>query len=253
MARGRRQSPCAWRRGFRRIGRAHIPVPSTAFMIFSRVSLAIDEPSRNARDTVMVETPARCATSDIVGTEGLTAASSPFRLSKRSTFSIAPVIANIASHFKWGRRLCSSASRWNRIEILDTRFERCIMGHARVEQLWTGARWSEGPAWFAAGRYLAWLDIPNNGILRFDECNGAVAVFRQPSNNANGNTVDREGGLVTCEHLTRRVTRTKHDGSIKVLSDSCGGKRRNLPNDVVVKSDGSVWFSDPSYGISFRL
>lgn len=136
-------------------------------------------------------------------------------------------------------------------EILDTRFERCIMGHARVERLWTGARWSEGPAWFAAGRYLAWSDIPNNGILRFDECNGPVAVFRQPSNNATGNTVDREGGLVTCEHLTRRVTRTEHDGSINVLSDSCGGKRLNSPNDVVVKSDGSVWFSDPSYGILF--
>lgn len=134
-------------------------------------------------------------------------------------------------------------------EVLDPRFERCIIGHARVERLWTGARWSEGPAWFAAGRYLLWSDIPNNRILRYDECSGAVAVFRQPSNNANGNTVDHEGRLITCEHLARRVTRTEHDGAITVLSDSFDGKRLNSPNDVVVKSDGSIWFTDPNYGI----
>lgn len=136
-------------------------------------------------------------------------------------------------------------------EFLDPRFEQCIIGHARIERLWTGARWSEGPAWFAAGRYLVWSDIPNNRILRYDECSGAVAVFRQPSNNANGNTVDREGRLVTCEHLARRVTRTEHDGTITVLSDSHNGKQLNSPNDVVVKSDGSIWFTDPSYGILF--
>lgn len=134
---------------------------------------------------------------------------------------------------------------------LDPRFEPCIIGHARVERLWTGARWSEGPAWFAAGRYLLWSDIPNNRMLRYDDCSGAVSVFRQPSNNSNGNTVDREGRLVTCEHLARRVTRTEHDGSITVLSDSYQGKRLNSPNDVVVKSDGSIWFTDPSYGILF--
>lgn len=137
------------------------------------------------------------------------------------------------------------------VEILDPRFGACIIGHARVERLWTGARWSEGPAWFAAGRYLVWSDIPNNRILRFDDCNGAVSVFRHPSHNANGNTVDRQGRLVTCEHLSRRVTRTEHNGSITVLAEHYRGKRLNSPNDVVVKSDGSVWFTDPPYGILF--
>jgi gluconolactonase len=136
-------------------------------------------------------------------------------------------------------------------EILDSRFETCIIGHARVERLWTGARWSEGPAWFAAGRYLVWSDIPNNRMLRYDECTGQVGVFRYPANNANGNTVDRQGRLVTCEHLARRVTRTEHDGTITVLAHSYRGKRLNSPNDVVVKSDGSIWFTDPSYGILF--
>lgn len=137
------------------------------------------------------------------------------------------------------------------VELLDPRFGDCIIGHARVERLWTGARWSEGPAWFAAGRYLVWSDIPNNRMLRYDDCNGAVSVFRQPSNNANGNTVDRQGRLVTCEHLTRRVTRTEHDGSITVVADRHQGRRFNSPNDVVVKSDGSIWFTDPPYGILF--
>ena len=136
-------------------------------------------------------------------------------------------------------------------KILDHRYNSCIIGHARLERLWTGARWSEGPAWFAAGRYLVWSDIPNNRMLRFDECDGSVSVFRQPSNNSNGNTVDRQGRLVTCEHLARRVTRTEHDGSITVLADRHEGKRFNSPNDVVVKSDGSIWFTDPSYGILF--
>ncbi len=134
-------------------------------------------------------------------------------------------------------------------QAIDPSFNDCIIGHARVERLWTGARWSEGPAWFAAGRYLIWSDIPNNRIMRFDETDGTVSVFRQPSNNANGNTVDREGRLVTCEHLTRRVTRTEHDGSITVIADTFEGKCLNSPNDVVVSADGAVWFTDPSYGI----
>lgn len=134
-------------------------------------------------------------------------------------------------------------------EAITPEFNACIIGHARVERLWTGARWSEGPAWFAAGRYLVWSDIPNNRIMRWDETDGSVSVFRQPSNNTNGNTVDPQGRLVSCEHLTRRVTRTEHDGSITVIADSYQGKRLNSPNDVVVKSDGSVWFTDPSYGI----
>ena len=134
-------------------------------------------------------------------------------------------------------------------EVIEPEFQSCFVGHARVERLWTGARWSEGPAWFPAGRYLVWSDIPNNRLLRWDETDGTVSVFRSPSYNANGNTVDREGRLVSCEHLARRVTRTEHDGSITVIADHYRGMRLNSPNDVVVKSDGSIWFSDPSYGI----
>ena len=134
-------------------------------------------------------------------------------------------------------------------EVLDPRFEDCFVGHARVERLWTGARWSEGPVWFAAGRYLLWSDIPNNRMMRYDDTDGSVSVFREPSNNANGHTVDRQGRLVSCEHLTRRVTQTEFDGSVTVIADRYQGKRLNSPNDVVVKSDGSVWFTDPSYGI----
>jgi gluconolactonase len=134
---------------------------------------------------------------------------------------------------------------------LDPRFNECLIGHARVERLWTGARWAEGPAWFPAGRYLIWSDIPNNRMMRWDETDGSVSVFRQPANNSNGNTRDGQGRLVTCEHLGRRVSRTEHDGSITVLADHFEGKRFNSPNDLVVKSDGSIWFTDPSYGILF--
>ncbi|OIQ31580.1 MAG: gluconolactonase [Alphaproteobacteria bacterium MedPE-SWcel] len=134
-------------------------------------------------------------------------------------------------------------------EVLDPRFAALFAAHIHVERLWTGARWCEGPAWFAAGRYLLWSDIPNNRMMRWDETDGSVSVFRAPSQNSNGNTVDRQGRLVTCEHLTRRVTRTEHDGTITVLADSFDGKRLNSPNDVVVKSDGSIWFTDPTYGI----
>ncbi|KMW58505.1 Gluconolactonase [Candidatus Rhodobacter oscarellae] len=134
-------------------------------------------------------------------------------------------------------------------EVIDPSFEACLIGHARVERLWTGARWAEGPAWFPAGRYLIWSDIPNNRMLRWDETDGSVSTFRQPSMNSNGNTVDNQGRLVTCEHLARRVTRTEHDGSITVIADSFGGKRLNSPNDVVVSADGAIWFTDPSYGI----
>ena len=137
------------------------------------------------------------------------------------------------------------------IEILDPRFNACLIGHARIERLWSGARWLEGPVWFAAGRYLLMSDIPNNRILRYDEPGDHVSVFRQPSNNSNGHTVDRQGRLVSCEHLARRVTRTELDGSITVIADSYKGKRLNSPNDVVVKSDGSIWFTDPSYGILY--
>jgi gluconolactonase len=134
-------------------------------------------------------------------------------------------------------------------EVLDPRFKQCLTGHGRVERLWTGARWAEGPAWFGAGRYLVFSDIPNNRMMRFDETDGSMSVFRQPSNNSNGNTTDPQGRLVTCEHQARRVTRTEFDGSVSVLASHYKGKRLNSPNDVVVKSDGSIWFTDPSYGI----
>lgn len=134
-------------------------------------------------------------------------------------------------------------------EAIDKRFSLLLTGHGRVERLWTGARWCEGPAWFAAGRYLVFSDIPNNRMMRFDETDGSMSVFRQPSNNSNGNTVDFQGRLVSCEHQARRVTRTGHDGKITLIADRYNGKRFNSPNDVVVKSDGSIWFTDPSYGI----
>jgi gluconolactonase len=132
--------------------------------------------------------------------------------------------------------------------VLDERFRACFNRTAQVEKLWSGARWTEGPAYFPAGRYLVFSDIPNNRLLRFDECDGSVSVFRQPSNYANGNTVDRVGRLVTAEH-GRRVTRIEHDGHVTVVAERYQGKRLNSPNDVVVKSDGSIWFTDPPFGI----
>lgn len=134
-------------------------------------------------------------------------------------------------------------------EILDDRFRTLPCMAATVHKLFDSCDWAEGPAWFAGGRYLIWSDAPNNRMLRYDEADGHVSVFRQPSNNSNGNTVDRQGRLVTCEHGARRITRTEHDGRITVLADAYEGKRLNSPNDVVVKSDGSVWFTDPTYGI----
>ena len=135
------------------------------------------------------------------------------------------------------------------VTVHDPRFHRVIPGSARVERLWTGARWSEGPAWFPAHNTLVWSDIPNDRMLRYDALTGQVGTFRQPARNANGNTVDAQGRLVTCEHGGRQVTRTEHDGSVTVLASHFGGKRLNSPNDVVVKSDGSIWFTDPDYGI----
>jgi len=134
-------------------------------------------------------------------------------------------------------------------ETIEAEFSQCFVGHARLERLWTGCRWAEGPAWFGGGRYLLWSDLPNDRMLRYDDTDGSVSVFRAPSGFANGNTVDREGRLVSCEHLNRRVTRTEHDGRITVLADRYRGARLNSPNDVVVKSDGSIWFTDPDYGI----
>jgi gluconolactonase len=133
--------------------------------------------------------------------------------------------------------------------VLDDRFQRLHIGSACLEKLAEGCRWAEGPAYFPAGRYLIWSDVPNDRMMRFDETSGAVSVFRHSSGYSNGNTVDRQGRLVTCEHGNRRVTRTEHDGSITVLASHYQGQRFNSPNDVVVKSDGSLWFTDPAYGI----
>lgn len=133
--------------------------------------------------------------------------------------------------------------------ILDERFRACVKTSARVEKLFEGCRWAEGPAYFPAHRSLVWSDIPNDRMLRWDETTGTVGVFRQPAGYSNGNTVDRQGRLVTCEHGHRRVTRTEHNGTITVLADRYDGKRLNSPNDAVVKSDGSIWFTDPAYGI----
>jgi gluconolactonase len=135
------------------------------------------------------------------------------------------------------------------IESLDPRFDKYWLKQSAVERLYTGCRWSEGPVWFGDGRYLLWSDIPNNRMLKWEEETGVVSVYRKPSDYGNGNTRDRQGRLVTCEHGGRRVTRTEHDGTITVLMDRWQGKRLNSPNDVVVKSDGSVWFTDPPFGI----
>ena len=133
--------------------------------------------------------------------------------------------------------------------VVDPRFRKLALPYIHVERLYTGCRWAEGPAWFAAGRYLVWSDIPNDRMLRWDETDGSVSVFRQPALNSNGHTVDLQGRLVSCEHRSRSVSRTEHDGTRTVLASHFEGKRFNSPNDVVVKSDGSVWFTDPSYGI----
>jgi len=135
------------------------------------------------------------------------------------------------------------------VRVLDPEFAKYRVMLASVERLHTGCRWAEGPVWFGDGRYLLWSDIPNNRILKWEEETGTVSAFRKPSNNANGNTRDRTGRLVTCEHDSRRVTRTEPDGSITVLADSYNGRKLNSPNDVVVARDGSIWFTDPTFGI----
>ena len=135
------------------------------------------------------------------------------------------------------------------VQVLDQSFTRYRLNLASVERIAHGFRWCEGPVWFGDGRYLLWSDIPNNRMLKWEEETGTVSVFRRPSNFANGNTRDRQGRLVTCEHGARRVTRTEYDGSITVIADRFEGKPLNSPNDVVVKSDGSIWFTDPPFGL----
>jgi gluconolactonase len=135
------------------------------------------------------------------------------------------------------------------VRILDASFAKYRLPLAKVEQIASGMRWCEGPVWFGDGRCLLWSDIPNNCLMRWNEENGAVSIFRRPSNNSNGNTRDRQGRLLTCEHDARRVTRTEYDGAITVLADRYDGKPLNSPNDIVCKSDGTIWFTDPPFGI----
>ncbi|MEO8075152.1 MAG: SMP-30/gluconolactonase/LRE family protein [Acidobacteriota bacterium] len=131
---------------------------------------------------------------------------------------------------------------------VDPAFDGLVQANTSIKRLWTGALWTEGPAWSSQGRYLLWSDIPNNRQMRWLEDDGRVSVFRSPSNNSNGNSFDFQGRQLSCEHLTRRVVRYEHDGSITIIADAFQGKRLNSPNDVVAHKDGSVWFTDPPYG-----
>jgi gluconolactonase len=135
------------------------------------------------------------------------------------------------------------------IVALDPRFEKYWIKLSAVERLHTGCRWSEGPVWFGDGRYLLWSDIPNNRILKWEEETGAVSIHRKPSDFANGHTRDRQGRLIGCEHGGRRVYRTEYDGTLTTIMDNWQGRKLNSPNDVVVKSDGSIWFTDPPFGL----
>jgi len=135
------------------------------------------------------------------------------------------------------------------LEVVDPRFAKYKVINAAVERLYTGARWAEGPVWFGDGRYLLFSDIPNNRMLRWLEDTGEVSTFRSPSNYSNGNSRDRQGRLLTCEHDARRLTRTENDGTVTVLMDRYQGKLLNAPNDLAVHSDGAIWFTDPGYGI----
>lgn len=135
------------------------------------------------------------------------------------------------------------------ITILDPRFRSLIIGHAKLEKLWSGSRWAEGPAYFPAGKYLIWSDIPNDRLMRYDETDGSVSVFWAGCGNHNGHTVDQQGRLISCEHLARCVSRIEHDGSRTVIASHWNGQRLNSPNDVVVAADGAIWFTDPTYGI----
>lgn len=137
----------------------------------------------------------------------------------------------------------------NTYDIIDPRFSKLIIGHAKLDHLWGDGRWTEGPVWVPASNHLLFSDIPNDRIMRFDQVEGGVTVFQAPCGFHNGHTLDGAGRVVACEHGLRRVSRLNHDGKWETLADRFEGKRLNSPNDVVVKSDGSVWFTDPSYGI----
>jgi gluconolactonase len=158
-----------------------------------------------------------------------------------SAWAVAP---SVAEEWQPSQRYPDPAVR-----AIDPSFTKYRLNLAKIERIATGMRWAEGPVWFGDGRFLLWSDIPNNRIMKWDEETGAVSVFRKPSNNSNGNNRDRQGRLLTCEHEARRVTRTEYDGSITVIADSFDGKPLNSPNDVACKSDGSLWFTDPPFGV----
>ena len=147
------------------------------------------------------------------------------------------------------RRHKSTKMISDNFEIIDKRFLRYVMPNVHMEKLYSGTRWAEGPVYFPAGKYLLWSDIPNDRLLRYDETDNQVSVFQTPCRYQNGHTIDREGRLVSCEHQGRQVSRIEVDGSLTVLASHYNGKRLNSPNDVIVKSDGSIWFTDPTYGI----
>jgi gluconolactonase len=172
-------------------------------------------------------------------------------VSRREVFaSVGSVaLASVAASHAFARWEPSEVYPDPAVQILDPSFAKYRIAQASVERIATGMRWCEGPVYFGDSRCLMWSDIPNNAIMRWDEQTGRVSAFRKPSNNANGNTRDRQGRLVTCEHDTRRVTRTEFDGSVTVLIDRFDGKPLNSPNDIVVKSDDSIWFTDPPFGI----
>ena len=135
------------------------------------------------------------------------------------------------------------------IEVIDNRFHRLVIHNAHIDHLWTGGRWTEGPVYIPAGRYVVFSDIPNDRTLRYDELSGQTSVFEQPALNQNGHCLDLEGRIVSCEHRGRAVSRIGHDGRREILADHHAGGRLNSPNDVVVHPDGGIWFSDPTYGI----
>ena len=156
----------------------------------------------------------------------------------------APVVSSVADEWQESQRYPEQ-----RVKIIDESFAKYRLSLAKVERIATGMRWAEGPVWFGDGRFLLWSDIPNNRIMKWEEQTGAVSAFRQPSNHSNGNTRDRQGRLLTCEHLSRSVVRTEYDGSQTTIASHFEGKRLNSPNDIVCKSDGSIWFTDPPFGI----
>jgi gluconolactonase len=168
---------------------------------------------------------------------------------KRRTFLGSTAAAGVSARVLAAGWEASSRYPDPAIKILDPSFARYRVNNAAIERLATGMRWSEGPVWFGDAHCLYWSDIPNNRIMRWDETTGAVSEFRKPSNFTNGNSRDRQGRLLSCEHLTRRVTRTEYDGTITVLASHYNGKPLNSPNDIVCKSDGSIWFTDPPFGI----